>query len=97
MIDAPSIKLDLNYEAAVKRLHKVVNRTPLQLSESLSRYYHCNVYLKREDLQPVRSYKIRGAYNMMSSLLPNNLQKALYVPVQEIMPRDLHSAVKNLV
>jgi len=77
MIDAPSIKLDLNYEAAVKRLHKVVNRTPLQLSESLSRYYHCNVYLKREDLQPVRSYKIRGAYNMMSSLPPEQLAKGV--------------------
>jgi threonine dehydratase len=77
MIDAPSIKLDLNYEAAVKRLHKVVNRTPLQLSESLSRYYHCNVYLKREDLQPVRSYKIRGAYNIMSSLPPEQLAKGV--------------------
>jgi len=34
----------------------------------LSGKYNCNIYLKREDLQLVRSYKIRGAYNMLSSL-----------------------------
>jgi threonine dehydratase len=53
---------------AAERLKKVVTRTPLSLNRNLSRKYHCNVYLKREDLQVVRSYKLRGAYNMMSSL-----------------------------
>jgi threonine dehydratase len=77
MTYAPSIQLDLNYEAATKRLHKVVNRTPLQFSESLSRLYQSNIYLKREDLQVVRSYKIRGAYNMMSSLPAEQLAKGV--------------------
>jgi threonine dehydratase len=46
----------------------VVRRTPLQYSHTLSKRYQANVYLKREDLQIVRSYKLRGAYNMMSQL-----------------------------
>ncbi len=58
----------LDVASAAERLKKVVVRTPLQLNANLSRRYQCNVYLKREDLQTVRSYKIRGAYNMMSSL-----------------------------
>jgi threonine dehydratase len=55
----------------------VVTKTPLVFSHSLSRKYSCNVYLKREDLQVVRSYKLRGAYNMMSSLTEEQLQKGV--------------------
>ncbi|HMH34128.1 MAG TPA: threonine ammonia-lyase [Puia sp.] len=64
----------LDFSGAKERLKKVVIRTPLQLNHHLSRKYHCKVYLKREDLQLVRSYKIRGAYNMMSNLPPEILQ-----------------------
>ena len=46
----------------------MVEQTPLQYSRRLSELYGADVYLKREDLQAVRSYKIRGAYNLMSSL-----------------------------
>lgn len=67
----------LDYQAAAARLKNVVNRTPLTLSHNLSRRYHCNVYLKREDLQVVRSYKLRGAYNMMSSLPKAQLEKGV--------------------
>src|SRR5687768_4972239 len=66
--------VQLDYKKAAERLRPVVNRTPLALSHSLSRKYNCNVYLKREDLQIVRSYKLRGAYNMMSSLPKEKLQ-----------------------
>ena len=69
------VKLD--YKKAAERLRPVVNRTPLALSHSLSRKYNCNVYLKREDLQIVRSYKLRGAYNMMSSLPQEKLQRGV--------------------
>src|SRR5665213_170847 len=62
---------------AADRLKKVVLRTPLMLNHNLSRRYQCNVYLKREDLQMVRSYKIRGAYNMMSSLPEEKLRNGL--------------------
>ena len=67
----------LHFAEAAERLHGIVNRTPLQLNANLSRKYQCNVYLKREDLQVVRSYKLRGAYNMMSSLPKEQLQKGV--------------------
>ena len=60
--------MQIDFEGAAARLKSVVNRTPLQLNEGLSKKYDCQVYLKREDLQRVRSYKIRGAYNMISTL-----------------------------
>lgn len=53
---------------AAERLQKIVVHTPLMLNANLSAKYRCNVYLKREDLQVVRSYKIRGAYNLLSSI-----------------------------
>ncbi len=62
MIDAQAV------EDAAARLAEVVTRTPLQLNERLSAATGAYVWLKREDLQPVRSYKIRGAYNLMSQL-----------------------------
>jgi threonine dehydratase len=67
----------LNFEQAVQRLKPVVTRTPLVLSHTLSKRYQCNVYLKREDLQIVRSYKLRGAYNMLSSLPPAQLSRGV--------------------
>src|SRR6185312_4705406 len=62
---------------AAERVNKVALHTPLALNQHLSRRYQCNVYLKREDLQVVRSYKIRGAYNMMCSLPEEKLQNGV--------------------
>jgi len=67
----------LDIEGAAKRLKSVVHHTPLQYNANLSRKYQCSVYLKREDLQIVRSYKIRGAYNMMSQLPAEQLAKGV--------------------
>ncbi|MFA9557023.1 threonine ammonia-lyase IlvA [Evansella sp. AB-rgal1] len=55
-------------------LKDIVVNTPLQKDEILSERYQCNVFLKREDLQVVRSFKIRGAYNLMQSLSNEELQ-----------------------
>lgn len=55
-------------EEAAKRLEGVAQKTPLQYSKRLSQRYEATVYLKREDLQEVRSFKIRGAYNKIASL-----------------------------
>ncbi len=63
----------LDFEAALGRLKDVVHHTPLQLNRSLSNKYRCKVYLKREDMQVVRSYKIRGAHNMISQLEQHQL------------------------
>lgn len=67
----------LDFHSARERLQKIVNRTPLTFNSNLSRKYQCNVFLKREDLQIVRSYKLRGAYNMMSSLPQEQLAKGV--------------------
>jgi threonine dehydratase len=67
----------LDFKKAADRLKKVITRTPLVFNNNLSRKYNCNVYLKREDLQVVRSYKLRGAYNMMSSLPSEQIQKGV--------------------
>lgn len=61
-------------QEAATRLKQVVSRTPLQLNATLSKQFGANIYLKREDLQVVRSYKLRGAYNMMSSLSQEELE-----------------------
>jgi threonine dehydratase len=55
-------------EAAAKRIAGVVAPTPLQFSDRLSATTGASVYLKREDLQTVRSYKLRGAYNLLVQL-----------------------------
>jgi threonine dehydratase len=47
------------------------------LNQNLSERFQANIYLKREDLQVVRSYKIRGAYNKMASLSPEELQNGV--------------------
>ena len=60
--------IDIN--SAYEVLQKVVIKTPLQYHRKLSEKFGCNLYLKREDLQVVRSYKIRGAYNLIQSLSP---------------------------
>lgn len=64
----------LDFKKATERIKQVVNKTPLVYHHHLSKKYDCNIYLKREDLQIVRSYKIRGAYNMLSSLPAERLQ-----------------------
>jgi threonine dehydratase len=67
----------LDFSGAYARLKDVVKKTPLTYNHNLSRKYGCDVYLKREDLQIVRSYKLRGAYNMMSLLPSNQLTKGV--------------------
>ena len=72
-----SLQGQLDFAAAAQRLQNVVIRTPLMYSHNLSRQYQCEVYLKREDLQVVRSYKLRGAFNMMSRLSAIQLAKGV--------------------
>jgi threonine dehydratase len=54
--------------AAADRLRDIVVRSPLEHNERLSELVGADIWLKREDLQPVRSYKLRGAYNFITSL-----------------------------
>jgi threonine dehydratase len=60
-------------DTAAKRIAAVVAPTPLQFSDRLSAITGARVYLKREDLQIVRSYKLRGAYNLLVQLSETEL------------------------
>ena len=50
----------------------IIKNTPLELNERLSHKYSANVYVKREDLQTVRSFKVRGAYYKIFTNYYNN-------------------------
>lgn len=64
------------YKAKV-RLKGIAEHTPLQENYNLSEKYDSNILLKREDLQIVRSYKIRGAYNKMVNLPKKALENGV--------------------
>lgn len=67
----------LDFESAYERLKDTVKRTPLIYNARLSEKYTCKIYLKREDLQIVRSYKLRGAFNMISQLSADELNRGV--------------------
>ncbi len=69
-------QLDAVYSAA-SVLYGVINLTNLEDNQRLSQKYGANILLKREDLQVVRSYKIRGAYNKISSLDQTKLNQGV--------------------
>ena len=64
-------------ETAYNRIREVVTETPFLENYSLSKKYGCNVLLKREDMQTVRSFKIRGAYNKIRSLNEEEIKKGI--------------------
>lgn len=68
--------LDKVYEAK-EQIKNVALHTPLMKNENLSEEFFAQVYLKREDLQPVRSYKLRGAYNKIVSLTDQEKTKGV--------------------
>ena len=59
------------------RVYDVAHETPLEPAPSLSRRLGCHVLLKREDTQPVFSFKIRGAYNKMVRLSADELARGV--------------------
>ena len=61
-------------DEAARRIAEVVHQSPLEHSDRLSEITGADVYLKREDLQSVRSYKIRGAYNLLKQLDEEHLR-----------------------
>jgi threonine dehydratase len=70
-------EVELDFNAAAARIADTVKRTQLQYNEGLSLKYNAKIYLKREDLQVVRSYKLRGAYNMISTLDPEQRKQGV--------------------
>lgn len=66
-------------ELAAKAHEKVIAKTPLQRNAFLSNRYDANIYLKREDLTPVRSYKIRGAFNFFRKAILSDEKQQQFV------------------
>lgn len=64
-------------EAAAESIKALVRHTPLIMMPNFSERYEADIYFKREDLQRVRSYKIRGAFNKISSLLKEKKVEAV--------------------
>jgi threonine dehydratase len=64
-------------EEAETRLKGIVSTTPLQSSTRLSERYGANILIKREDMQAVRSFKIRGAYNKIASLSADDRKRPI--------------------
>ena len=59
-------------EAAATAMRDVFPATPLMRNDLLSARYNADIWLKREDLSPVRSYKLRGAFNAMRKVIPQH-------------------------
>lgn len=59
-------------------VYDVAIETPLDYAHNLSDRLHNHIWIKREDLQPVFSFKIRGAYNKMAKLNAAQLQRCNY-------------------
>lgn len=72
-----SKKYKLEIEQAAEMLKNIVIETPLSFTKSLSEDFQTNIYLKREDLQIVRSYKLRGAYNMICQLKDSDQKQGM--------------------
>ena len=84
MTESPALKKNAHHPITIEdialaseNLKDIVIRTPLAYNENLSKKYQCSIYLKREDKQLVRSYKLRGAYNKMSNLTPSELERGV--------------------
>ena len=63
--------------AAAEKLKDIASVTPLIKNARYSKHFGANILLKREDLQEVRSYKIRGAYNKISSLNTSQIENGI--------------------
>ncbi|MFQ5447364.1 MAG: threonine ammonia-lyase [Saprospiraceae bacterium] len=75
-VDSWAISME-NIYAAKMRLRGTAIQTPLQRNYHFSARYNCNIFLKREDLQVVRSYKIRGAFNKIATLTQEELDRGV--------------------
>ena len=64
-------------DKASQVLDEILEPTPFQRNANLSDIYDAEVYLKREDLQMVRSYKIRGAYNKIRTIDPESVKNGI--------------------
>lgn len=70
-------RLSLDSILRAVRIYDVVKETPLDYAKCLSESFNNSIWLKREDLQPVFSFKLRGAYNKMALISPDQRSKGV--------------------
>jgi len=71
--------MNINYikEIDNSKVYDVAEKTPVTLLSKVSAKNNNTIFLKREDLQPIFSFKCRGAYNKISSLSPKQIAKGI--------------------
>jgi threonine dehydratase len=69
--------IDYKHKIEHSKVYDVAKKTPLEFQPNLSARIHNRVLLKREDMQPVFSFKLRGAYNKMASLASDVLKRGV--------------------
>lgn len=74
---SPTIISDVVREVLTSHVYDVAIKSPLERADLLSKQIGCSTYLKREDLQPVHSFKLRGAYNKMCRLSPDERKRGV--------------------
>ena len=77
MVQVSALKKDYLERILKARVYDVANESPLELAPALSKRLKNRLLLKREDLQPVFSFKLRGAYNKMAALPAARLKKGV--------------------
>lgn len=77
--DSRMTQFQTRAKLAETAMRSVFEPTPLQRNDHLSQKFGAEIYLKREDLSPVRSYKLRGAFNAMRKVLSQDINKGLFV------------------
>src|SRR5688572_24794603 len=77
MLNSPALKKDYLERILKARVYDVASESPLELAPALSKRLRNRLLLKREDLQPVFSFKLRGAYNKMAGLPRARLRKGV--------------------
>eukprot|EP01036_Dinobryon_divergens_P018408 gene18408-25077_t len=73
----PTMTIDYLKKILTARVYDVAHETPLELAPTLSQRYQNRIYFKREDMQDVFSFKIRGAYNKMAHLSDGQLKRGV--------------------
>src|SRR3954468_6629756 len=77
MLNSAALKKDYLERILKARVYDVASESPLELAPALSKRLKNTLLLKREDLQPVFSFKLRGAYNKMAGLPAAKLKKGV--------------------
>src|SRR5690242_1662610 len=87
---------DATKQTLLARVYDVAVRTPLDYASKLSTQLGTDVYLKREDLQPVHSFKLRGAYNKIAQLSDKERSRGVIAASAGNHAQGVALAAKNL-